>query len=122
MKKLQVCVEAPLTDCLIGDEIITADIDSGIYDDASNEMKLIPVKSIEEAVEAFKKPISDNCWGGSDFWFFESGSIYLDKEVVARIAFNGKVFNTIGKDLRDTQSHTQILPEEFDTFITSLVS
>jgi len=117
MKKLEVFVEAPLSYGLVGKPMVTADIESGLYEDSLNELKLVEVSSIEEAIDKFQQPIADCLWGASDMWFFESGFICLDGKPIARISYNCRVSDVIGKDIRELGSHEQIQPSDFNTYL-----
>jgi len=75
------------------------------------------INTIEEGVEKFQKFIHDNLWGASDFQFFESGLICSNDKPIARVSYNGRVWDVTDKDLHDWESHVEITEEQFNDFL-----
>jgi len=74
---------------------------------------LKPVSGIKEARDAFVKIREDNGWGSSDYTYFRTGTVYASSgRVIARISYNGRMWDARGKNLRDWQSHKEILDTE----------
>jgi len=76
----------------------------------------VNVSGIEEARKLFLDIKEKNDWGASAYLYFESGLVINEENTpIALIAFNGRVFEVFGKDLRDWTSHLEVKDfKEFD--------
>ena len=76
-----------------------------------NVLETVEVKDINEARALWCDIRDENCWGGSDYWFKTSGEILLGKKVIARVSYNGRVW--------DVKNDTSIKAENFKSFLAS---
>lgn len=68
--------------------------------------KKIQVKSIAEAVKICKKFIDDNQVGSGNWYAADAGWIFQDGKKIARVAYNGRVFDMNEKEI-DLSAYTK---------------
>jgi len=76
------------------------------------------IKSIEEGIDKHFEIMAIEDWGASNYQFIETGVIFNNKlDAIARVSYNGRVWNLVGRNLTDFDNLTEIKKEDFKTFL-----